>query len=57
MQVLQPGTLANALKNVILSFEDGYFATWEAIVREEQGLPLSSKQKEILDDLISFSGR
>ncbi len=43
------------IDSLILSIEDGYFATWEAVVRDEQGLPLTSRQEEMLDELISFS--
>jgi hypothetical protein len=47
--------LGECIESLIISIEDGYFVTWEAVVREEQGLPLSSKQEEMLDDLMSFS--
>lgn len=43
------------IDSLILSLEDGYFVVWEAVVRDEQGLPLTSRQEELLDGLISFS--
>ena len=33
----------------------GYFLQWEAIVRQEQGLTLTEKQQQTLDELISFN--
>ena len=41
-------------EDFIHSIEDGYFLQWEAVVREEKGLPLSKKQQEALSQLISF---
>ena len=43
------------LENLIFAFESGYFLTWEAVVRYEQGLPLSEKQEDALDSLLRFS--
>ena len=43
------------IDSLIISIEDGYFLTWEAVIREEQGLTLSKKQQEMLDSLLSFS--
>ena len=43
------------IDSLINSIEDGYFLTWEAVIREEQGLPLSKKQQAMLDSLLSFS--
>ena len=37
------------------SIEDGCFLTWEAVIRSEQGLPLSLKQQDVLNSLVSFS--
>ncbi len=34
--------------------QSGYFLQWEAVEREEQGLPLTDKQEEALLELISF---
>jgi len=47
--------LGECLDNLMFSIEEGYFLRWEAVVREEQGLPLTKKQQESLDDLESFS--
>jgi len=35
-------------------FENGLFLTWEAVERDEQGLKLTDKQQEALDNLFSF---
>lgn len=35
--------------------EDGTFLAWEAVVCEEQGLPLTSSQKKALGNLLSFN--
>lgn len=43
------------LDNLIFGIEGGNFLRWEAVVRNEQGLPLTKKQQEALDELISFS--
>ncbi len=48
------------LEEVFLDFkyslESGYYLYWEAVIRDEQGLPLTEKQEEILDELINFTG-
>lgn len=46
------GMFIDSLMN---SIEDGYFLTWEAMIRTEQGLPLSLKQQDVLNSLVSFS--
>ncbi|MBC8275535.1 MAG: hypothetical protein H8E40_11295, partial [Chloroflexi bacterium] len=43
------------LEDLIHSMEGGEFLRWEAVVRDEQGLPLTAKQSEALDELLSFS--
>ncbi|MEA2060497.1 MAG: hypothetical protein U9P10_08340 [Thermodesulfobacteriota bacterium] len=43
------------LNSFIHCIEDGYFFYWEAVVREEHGLPLSRKQQDALNNLLSFS--
>jgi hypothetical protein len=48
------GELNEALEQLIFEIKSGYFLCWEAVVREEQGLPLSKTQKEALVNLISF---
>jgi hypothetical protein len=50
-----PGCIDQALDNLIHDIETGYFLQWEGIVRQEQGLPLTKKQKKALVSLISFS--
>lgn len=47
--------VGECLNNLIHDIERGYFLTWEAVVRHEQGLPLTNMQQEALDGLISFS--
>ncbi len=47
--------LGECLDNLISSIEGGDFLRWEAVVRNEQGLPLTKKQQEALDEIISFS--
>lgn len=47
--------IGECLDDLIFSIEQGYFLTWEAVVRDEQGLPLSQKQEEVLDRLLNFS--
>src|SRR3974377_892305 len=37
------------------SLESGDFLTWEAVVCEEQGLPLTAKQKKALRSLLNFN--
>lgn len=43
------------IENLIFDFKSGYFFIWEAVVREEMGLPLSKRQEEALDELLGFS--
>ena len=49
-----PGDVDQALDHLIDAIKTGYFLQWEAVVRQEQGLPLTRKQKRILTSLISF---
>ena len=49
------GGLSECLNDLIYRIESGYFFLWEAIIRDEQGLPLTEKQQEALDEIISFS--
>lgn len=46
--------LQEVVENFIFRLEDERFATWEAVVCEEQGLPLTPEQKKLLDDLLNF---
>lgn len=50
-----PGDIDQALESLIYDIKSGYFLRWEAVVRQEQGLRLTRKQKKALSSLISFS--
>ena len=47
--------LGECIDNLIFNIKKGYFFIWEAVVREEQGLPLSEEQEDALDDLLDFT--
>jgi hypothetical protein len=47
--------LQQAVENVGSWVEDGQFLSWEAVVCEEQGLPLTAGQKKALRGLLSFN--
>jgi len=47
--------LGECLENLIFNIKEGKYFLWEAIVRDEQGLPLTKNQQEALDELIYFS--
>jgi hypothetical protein len=47
--------LQEAVEVFIHWLEQDRFLTWEAVVREEQGLPLTAKQEKVLDSLLNFS--
>ena len=47
--------LGECLDMLIRDISEGYFFLWEAVVCEEQGVALTPKQEEALDELISFS--
>lgn len=49
------GDLEELVENLIYALKDGYFLSWEAVIREEQGLPLTKKQEKMLSELINFS--
>jgi hypothetical protein len=51
-----PGDIDEALDNLIDDIETGYFLQWEAVMRQEQGLRLTKKQKKVLASLIYFGG-
>jgi hypothetical protein len=36
------------------SIESGYYVQWDAVIREEKGLPLTDAQDDALSELISF---
>ena len=45
---------SEALKNFIFLMETGDFRAWEAVLAQEQGLPLTRQQQAALNDLVSF---
>jgi hypothetical protein len=47
--------LSECLYDLMHCLEGGYYLRWEAVVRHEQGLPLSKLQEEALDELINFT--
>jgi hypothetical protein len=47
--------LQQAVENFVFWLEEDRFLTWEAVVCEEQGLPLTARQKKALRSLISFN--
>ena len=47
--------LAEAVENFVYWVEEGQFLSWEAVVCEEQGLPLTAGQKKALRSLLSFN--
>src|SRR5437879_10296050 len=47
--------LQEAVEDFVFRLEEGDFLTWEAVVSEEQGLPLTAPQKKILGSLVNFS--
>lgn len=55
MDLDDPAYIDEALDNLIDDIRTGYFLQWEAVIRQERGLPLTMKQKKALSDLISFS--
>ena len=56
MDMSDTGQLSEALDNFVFYMQEGSwsFLTWEAVVREEQDLPLSEKHKQSLSALIGF---
>jgi hypothetical protein len=50
-----PWNLQQAVENFVAWVEEGHFLTWEAVVCEEQGLPLTAAQKKALRGLLSFN--
>jgi len=43
--------VAQVVEDLTLDIEMGYFLQWEAVMRQEQGFPLSPKHKELLAEL------
>src|SRR6266498_5254991 len=50
-----PLNLQEAIENFVFMLEEGDFLTWEAVVCEEQGLPMTARQKKALRSLLSFN--
>lgn len=46
--------LQESVSNFVFKLEQGDFLTWEAVVCEEQGLPLTLAQRQALDGLLNF---
>jgi hypothetical protein len=49
-----PWNLQEAVEHFVSWVEEGQFLTWEAVVCEEQGLPLTAGHKKALRRLLSF---
>lgn len=49
-----PFALQQAVETFVSALDDGTFLRWEAVVREEQGLPLSAAHEQALHDLGSL---
>jgi hypothetical protein len=47
--------LQQAVDSIVSMLEQGDFLTWEAVVCEEQDLPLTAQKKKALGSLISFN--
>ena len=50
-------SLQVAVDDFVHWLEEDYFLTWEAVVCEEQGLPLTPKQKRALSSLLNFNDK
>ncbi len=50
-------SLQEAVESFVHLMEEDYFLTWEAVVCDEQGLPLTSKQKKALRSLFNFNDK
>ena len=49
-----PYSVDEALRGFVDDLEAGYFLAWEAVVCQEEGLPLTKPQKKALRELVSF---
>ena len=47
--------LQEAVENFIHKMKDGQFLSWEAVMADEQGLPLTNRQQAALEELLDFS--
>ena len=52
-----PWNLQQAVENFVSWVEEGQFLAWEAVMCEEQGLPLTAGQKKALRSLLSFNDK
>ena len=50
-----PFTLEERLESFLWALEEERFLCWEAVIRQEQGLPLAGAHREALEGLLSFS--
>jgi len=55
LDLADPGDLDEALDNLIHNLKSDYFLLWEAVICEENGLPLTPKQRKALGELVDFS--
>jgi len=49
------GNLQEAVDGFVYWLEEDRFLTWEAVACEEQGIPLTPRQKRLLGELLSFN--
>lgn len=54
MDLNDHGELEELIGNFIFKVRGGDFMLWEAVIRDEQGLPLTEKQEDALSELVSF---
>ena len=54
MRLTELWHLQQAVENFVFMLEHGDFLTWEAVICEEQGLPLTPQQEEALHALLTF---
>jgi hypothetical protein len=47
--------LSGCLYDLMHCLEDGYYLRWEAVVRNELGLPLSKEQEEAFGEILNFT--
>lgn len=47
-----PGGVEWAFEDFIMVLEEGYFLQWEAVISQEQGLPLTRQQQKAVSELI-----
>jgi len=48
------GRLEHCFEEFLELIESGYYLTWDAVIREELGLPLTDAQEKALSNLVSF---